>query len=132
MSAVNASRIANVADLAWKFRQTGAVIDGAGAHTVLFKMPSGTTRLYGLAVIGLADTGNSLLGVLVYQVYFDGTNLNLTLLLGSDVTGGGAHLTVANSNTYVHWGTTGGIQAIGQVVGSFAGNVTVDFLLNAF
>lgn len=121
---------ASARNLFWDRHIAGTLIDAGGAHNVDCPQSS-PPRMTGIAIVSIFDGGNALRASGLYSFAFDGTNLNIVLLLGSDVSGGGAHLTVAQSNAYVVWSVSGtSIRAAGQVVGNFNGFASVDFYIN--
>ncbi len=124
-------KTSNTRNTMWDRHVAGTLITGAGTIFNVDCPQSTPGRMSGIAIVTINDTGNAIRAVGFYDFFFDGTNLTLVMHLGSDVTGGGAHLTVAQSNTYVVWSVSGtSIRAAGQAVFGFVGFASVDFYVN--
>jgi hypothetical protein len=99
-----------------------------GAKTLTAAVAAGSSRFYGWGVVQVRDGNAGVQGCGLVMFYYDGTTI-CSLALGSDLTGGGAHLTVAQMNTYLTWASTGGLQAVGVAVAGDTGATHVDLFI---
>jgi hypothetical protein len=120
--------ISRAFDRGFSRHASSEVIHGGVAATATFPLATGSGRFTGLGIVSVTDSVNAVKGTGLVMFYYDGTSI-VSLGLGSDLSGGGAHLTVAQLNAYVTWASTGGLQALGVTVAGNVGSAHVDLFI---
>lgn len=118
-------------DRAFTRHVSSEVIHGGVAATATIPKATGSNFFSGIGFVTILDSVNAVKGIGIIEFFYDGTAI-VSQALGSDLSGGGAHLTVAQLNAYVTWASTGGLQAVGVTVANNVGTCHVDLYIIDF